>query len=48
MKEGFGVQIWPNGAIYEGTWKQNKANGSGKFIHPDGDYYDGDWKDNKA
>lgn len=26
-----------DGAIYEGEWSQNRANGKGKFWHVDGD-----------
>ena len=41
MRHGPGVQIWPDGAKYEGEWRQNKANGTGKFWHADGDVYEG-------
>ena len=34
--------------MYEGWWKDNKANGKGRLIHADGDIYDGYWKDDKA
>ena len=27
MRHGPGVQIWPDGAKYEGDWRRNKANG---------------------
>ena len=26
-KHGYGVQNWPDGARYEGMWKNNKASG---------------------
>jgi len=29
--------------MYEGWWKDNKANGNGRLIHADGDVYDGMW-----
>lgn len=48
QREGFGVQIWPDGSIYEGQWKDNKANGNGRLIHADGDIYDGHWVADKA
>ena len=48
MRHGPGVQVWPDGAKYEGEWKFNKANGKGKFWHADGDVYEGDWEDDKA
>lgn len=41
MRDGFGVQKWPDGAKYEGQWKENKACGYGKFFHVDGDIYEG-------
>ena len=41
MRHGPGIQIWPDGAKYEGEWRQNKANGTGKFWHADGDVYEG-------
>ena len=34
--------------MYEGWWKNNKANGRGRLIHADGDVYDGDWLEDTA
>ena len=31
MRHGKGVQVWPDGAKYEGSWKRNKAHGKGEF-----------------
>ena len=31
-----------------GEWKDNKAEGKGKFWHVDGDVFEGEWKDDKA
>ena len=42
MRDGYGLQIWPDGAKYIGFWVQNKAHGQGKFDHVDGDVYDGE------
>lgn len=46
IRWGYGVQVWPDGAKYEGDWVNGKANGKGtfmimqgKFIHVDGDVY---------
>lgn len=48
VRQGKGVQVWPDGSMYEGYWADNKANGKGRLIHADGDVYDGNWKDDKA
>lgn len=48
MRHGFGVQVWPDGAKYEGYWKSDKAHGKGKFYHVEGDVYDGEWERDKA
>lgn len=47
-REGFGLQIWPDGSKYVGYWKNGKANGLGRLIHSDGDVYTGNWKDDAA
>ena len=48
MKHGYGVQVWKDGAKYEGNWRFNKACGHGKFWHVDGDVFEGEWLDDKA
>ena len=48
QREGKGKQYWPDGSLYEGFWRGDKANGKGRLIHSDGDVYEGDWKDDKA
>lgn len=45
---GKGMQIWPDGAKYEGYWENGKASGKGRLIHADGDVYTGEWKNDKA
>jgi hypothetical protein len=47
-RHGYGIQIWPNGSVYEGLWREGKAYGSGRFILADGDVYEGEWVDDKA
>lgn len=47
-RDGRGYQIWADGSLYEGYWKNDKANGRGRLIHADGDVYEGEWKDDKA
>jgi hypothetical protein len=34
--------------MYEGEWRNDKANGKGRLIHSDGDVYEGDWFNDKA
>jgi hypothetical protein len=48
IKEGRGIEIWPDGSIYEGWWKDDKPNGKGREIKANGDIYDGNWKDDKV
>ena len=48
IREGRGKQIWPDGSLYEGFWRNDKANGKGRLIHSDGDVYEGDWVNDKA
>jgi hypothetical protein len=40
-RHGFGIQVWPDGAKYEGNWKNDKTDGKGKFWHANGDYFEG-------
>lgn len=42
-RHGYGIQVWPDGAKYEGYWRDNMAHGRGKFYHIDGDVYDGNF-----
>jgi len=39
MRNGRGKQVWDDYSLYEGYWKDNKANGRGRLIHPNGDVY---------
>lgn len=34
--------------MYEGEWRNDKANGKGRLIHSDGDVFEGDWFNDKA
>lgn len=47
-KEGRGIAVFTNGAIYEGFWKNDVKNGAGRFIYETGDVYQGEWKNNKC
>lgn len=48
VKCGKGVQLWKDGAKYEGEWRDNKANGRGTFYHVNGDLYEGEFRDDQA
>jgi len=48
IREGKGKKILRDGSMYEGYWKDNKANGSGRLIHAVGDFYEGQWLADKA
>lgn len=39
--------IHSDGDIYQGDWRDDKANGIGKYMHYDGAVYEGEWKDDK-
>ena len=41
-REGFGTFVSPDGAEYDGEWKQDKPNGKGKKTWPDGVTYEGE------
>jgi len=47
-RHGRGVQIWSDGSIYEGYWRNDQANICGRLIHADGDAYEGEWYNDKA
>lgn len=40
-KDGFGIQSWQDGAVYQGFFKNDRATGFGRFQHSDGDSYIG-------
>ena len=48
QKYGKGIQVWKDGSIYEGFWKNDKANGKGRLVHANGDIYEGDWVNHKS
>jgi len=48
IREGRGMNVWSDGSIYEGYWRDNKATYFGRLIHKDGDVYQGEWLDDKA
>lgn len=46
LRNGLGIQIFPNGYFYYGMWKNNMANGKGKLLYTDGTYYKGLYENN--
>lgn len=48
LRQGRGIQLWPDGSKYEGYWLNDMANGRGRLIHSDGDVYEGEWVNDKA
>ncbi len=45
-RQGFGVQLFPNGCVYVGQWENNQANGTGKLILPDNTSIEGEFRNN--
>lgn len=45
MKEGFGILVWPNGRKFEGSWKQGRQHGEGKFTLNNGKAKQGIWNE---
>ena len=48
IREGYGVQLWMDGSIYEGWFSKDRATGKGRLIHSDGYIYEGEWQNDKA
>jgi hypothetical protein len=48
MRHGRGNIIYRDGSIYEGYWKNDKANGRGILISSAGNIYEGEFKNGKA
>lgn len=47
MAQGHGRLIHVKGDVYEGQWKDDKADGFGIYTHNNGNRYVGDWKGDK-
>jgi|APSaa5957512535_1039671.scaffolds.fasta_scaffold136095_2 hypothetical protein len=48
VKHGRGVQQWPDGAKYEGDWRDGMAQGRGTFHHANKDLYTGEFFKDRA
>jgi hypothetical protein len=46
-KNGKGVMTYPEGANYEGGWKDGRRHGQGTLTNPYAGQYKGQWKDDK-
>lgn len=44
-RQGKGKQVYLDGSIYDGQWKNNLRNGKGSFKYPDKSLYLGEWLD---
>ena len=41
------MEVWPDGARYEGKYKDGKKEGKGKLTFADGSYYEGEFMQNE-
>ena len=48
QRDGFGVQIYDNGRVYEGEWLSDKRSGQGYELYVNGNSYKGGFMNNKA
>lgn len=37
--DGVGVMTYPDGKVFEGTFKKGVKEGKGRLVHPNGAYY---------
>lgn len=47
-RDGHGIQVFSDGSMYDGAFKQGLAHGKGRLIHAEGDVYEGQWAEGKA
>jgi len=45
-RDGYGIQLFPNGAKFIGNWKKDKACGFGWLEFINGTYYEGNYREN--
>lgn len=46
LRDGFGLQLFPNGSFYVGEWLDDKAHGKGQLVLKDGTFYEGVYQRN--
>ena len=44
---GEGVYKWADGATYQGSWRENKMHGQGKYVDKEGDSWKGQFHNGK-
>jgi hypothetical protein len=47
IREGAGIQYFPNGYKYTGSWQKNRAHGPGRLEYTDGTFYEGTFNENR-
>ena len=47
MQNGRGRMIHADGSVYQGYWKNDKANGYGIFTTVNGSSYEGNWENDQ-
>jgi hypothetical protein len=47
-RTGLGTYYWNDGAVYEGFWKEDHADGQGRLITVEGDVYEGSFTNDMA
>ena len=48
VRHGYGIQVWTDGAHYEGQWVCDVKEGKGTMTYVNGEKYEGEWKNDKA
>ena len=43
LRQGKGMLMWPDGAVYQGYFFKNGRHGFGRMIYPQEKWYQGEW-----
>ncbi|KAJ8321944.1 hypothetical protein KUTeg_000415 [Tegillarca granosa] len=46
-RDGQGTHTTKDRTVYDGSWKEDKMNGTGRLVHPSGAVYEGDFINNQ-